>query len=166
MATSNRSSDPLDPTGRSILSQVAFKGAIDLAARGVIDRGDVITWAKAFTEEMVDFVQVQKDEFFEAKAARRAEHQANADAVSAAEEDFVYGNEDDDDSDSGIKVLGEQHGPLPQWFIKQAKAAGVTKVFDNRESAKGTNRPHFKTPKDADKYGEPADKPFWPPKNK
>lgn len=63
-----------------------------------------------------------------------------------------------------LKVAGTQHGPLPAWLIKEAAAAGVTKVWDNRIDREGndiTANPANKRPwfKDAD-----SDKAFWPPK--
>lgn len=65
----------------------------------------------------------------------------------------------------GVTVLNKEgaFGPFPDWAITQFKAAGVTKVFDNRATKTG-NQPWFKTPKDAEKYGEPSDKAFWPPR--
>jgi len=58
---------------------------------------------------------------------------------------------------------GGQFGPLPAWFVAEAAAKGVEKVFDNRGAIEaGTmskRAPWFKSPKDA------GDVPFWPPKN-
>jgi hypothetical protein len=53
--------------------------------------------------------------------------------------------------------------PFEPWALAQFKAAGITKVFDNRSTKTG-NQPWYKTPKDAEKYGEPSDKAFWPPR--
>lgn len=60
---------------------------------------------------------------------------------------------------TGVRVAGKQHGPLPDWLIKAAAAAGVDEVWDNRDQlASNPRRPHFKAVK-----GEEA---FWPPKGK
>jgi hypothetical protein len=59
----------------------------------------------------------------------------------------------------GVRVAGKQHGPLPDWLIKQASEAGVSEVWDNRDQlASNPKRPHFKAVQ-----GEKA---FWPPKGK
>jgi len=61
---------------------------------------------------------------------------------------------------SGLQVAGKQHGPLPEWLIEAAAAAGVTKVFDNRDGlAENAKRPWFK-----DANGGKDGKAFWPPK--
>lgn len=59
----------------------------------------------------------------------------------------------------GITIVGEQHGPLPSWLERNAAKAGVTKVYDNRNTAtKENKRPHFVSADD-------QRTPFWPPKN-
>jgi hypothetical protein len=59
----------------------------------------------------------------------------------------------------GVKVRGNQFGPLPDWLILDAFQAGVTEVYDNRDQVAGTKRPWFK----ATTGGKDA-KAFWPPK--
>jgi hypothetical protein len=56
----------------------------------------------------------------------------------------------------GVAIKGKQHGPLPEWFLQDAFAAGVAECWDNRDKVAGTKRPWFK-----DAHGEKA---FWPPK--
>ena len=58
-----------------------------------------------------------------------------------------------------VAVKGKQHGPLPDWFLQEAFAAGVKEVYDNRAEAAGTKRPWFK----ATTGGKDA-KAFWPPR--
>lgn len=63
-------------------------------------------------------------------------------------------------SANGVTVRGKQHGPLPDWLVLDAFQAGVTEVYDNRDSVSGgKNRPWFK----ATTGGKDA-KAFWPPK--
>jgi hypothetical protein len=46
---------------------------------------------------------------------------------------------------SGIQVKGTQHGPLPSWLVSACNNAGVTQVWDNRDTANAENRrPLFK----------------------
>lgn len=153
------SNNPLDPTGRSILTQVSLKAAIELASSGKIEVGEVVDYTKAFTEELVTFIGVQVAEY---QAALPAAPQGDSgfNGEQALRDEFGATPADS----GGVRILGQQHGPIPPWAIAQFAAAGVTKVFDNREGRKG-NQPWFKTPKDAEKYGEPNDKPFWPPRD-
>lgn len=65
---------------------------------------------------------------------------------------------------SGIRVVGTQHGPIPSWLSEQARRAGVTKVYDNRDTANAENRrPMFKAADGTmNAKGQPVA--FWPPK--
>lgn len=59
----------------------------------------------------------------------------------------------------GVRIKGKQHGPIPEWLINDAAAAGVREVWDNRDKlSENPKRPHFK-----DVNG---DKAFWPPKGR
>ena len=64
----------------------------------------------------------------------------------------------------GLKVVGTQHGPLPQWLIDECTKNGVTKVFDNRDTANAENRrPLFKAADGkTNAKGQPLA--FWAPK--
>lgn len=167
------SNNPLDPTGRSIITQVAFKGAIDLAVSGKIDVTDVLDFTKDFTKGLTGQVQVQKDEFF--------------DSLPPKQEAPATAPVDNYDAQAGLeaelgateapqpRILGKAYNGLgiPAWAVAQMNAAGVTKVFDNRDRvekaiAEGKQKlpPDFKTPNDADEYGEPADKGFWRPRKR
>ena len=60
-------------------------------------------------------------------------------------------------SSTVVRIAGKSHGPLPDWLIKDAAAAGVAEVWDNRDKlAENPKRPHFKAVN--------GDKAFWPPK--
>ena len=61
-----------------------------------------------------------------------------------------------------LRVIGKQHGDLPDWIFKDAADAGVTKIFDNRDGLEeNPKRPWFK---DAD--GGRNGTAFWPPKGR
>lgn len=166
----NKSSNPLDPTGVSILVQVAFKGAIEVSKNGG-DGLDVVAFAENFpmlTDALIDQVATsvaEKAVTVETAPAKKTATQRTARTAEDAIRDELGGTDESGDS---IRVLGDQHGDLPGWFLTAAKAKGVTKVFDNRARREetGKNLPWFVTPQDADEYGEPADCPFWPPKKK
>jgi hypothetical protein len=62
-----------------------------------------------------------------------------------------------------LQIAGKQHGPLPAWLATAAANAGVGKVWDNRDTAEGTKRPHFKQ---ADQANGAEPVAFWPPKGR
>jgi hypothetical protein len=67
-------------------------------------------------------------------------------------------------TNSGIVIKGTQHGPIPSWLVEQASKAGVTAVYDNRDTATAENRrPMFKAADGTtNAKGQPVA--FWPPK--
>ena len=67
-------------------------------------------------------------------------------------------------STGGLTIVGTQHGPLPSWLMAQASKAGVTKVYDNRDTATAENRrPMFKAADGTtNAKGQPVA--FWPPR--
>jgi len=162
-------SNPLDPTGRSIITQVALKEAAAGERAGIGDFGELF---RKYTDTLMFEVYNQKEAFFdEVAAAKAATPTAPAGGGTTTEAAIIASVSSestiasaDAASNGTIKVLGQQHGPLPEWFITAATHAGVTRVFDNRDRIAGTNKPHFVTPKDAEKNGEPNDKAFWPPR--
>lgn len=64
----------------------------------------------------------------------------------------------------GLTIVGAQHGPIPAWLTQQASKAGVTKVYDNRDTATAENRrPMFKAADGTtNAKGQPVA--FWPPR--
>lgn len=67
-------------------------------------------------------------------------------------------------NNTGIQIVGAQHGPIPSWLIDEARKAGVSRVFDNRDQATPENRrPFFKAADGiTNSKGQPVA--FWPPK--
>ena len=150
----NKSSNPLDATGKSILVQVAFKGAVEAAT--VEGRYDPIMFDDAFASMTAALI----GKVTEVAAVPAAATSAGEDALR----NELGATEAPQELSPGVRILGEQHGPLPAWFLTAAKAAGVTAVFDNRgRLGEKPKLPHFVTPKDA--TDQPADKPFWPPRD-
>jgi hypothetical protein len=61
-------------------------------------------------------------------------------------------------SEARVNIKGKTHGDIPDWLHKAAAKAGVTEVWDNRDSLKeNPKRPHFVST-DENKT------PFWAPK--
>lgn len=64
---------------------------------------------------------------------------------------------------SGLVVKGIQHGPLPAWLVDACAKAGVTSVYDNRDTATAENRrPLFKAA-DGKTNGKGQPMAFWAP---
>jgi hypothetical protein len=62
-------------------------------------------------------------------------------------------------SSGSLKIVGKQHGDIPDWLIKACKRDGVDKVYDNRDGLEANaKRPHFKAVE--------AEKAYWPPRAK
>lgn len=82
-----------------------------------------------------------------------------ANAIATLQQAFPSATEQ-----TGIVVKGTQHGPIPAWLTNACRKAGVTAVFDNRDTANAENRrPLFKAADGTtDKNGKPVA--FWAPK--
>lgn len=161
----------------SILTQVAFKGAVEFAQAN--PQGDVLgafeTYFSHLTESLFSAVKDQQLSALAAlpqrTSASRTAPRSNQDAVGDLKREFPGTTEE-----SNLRVVGEQDGPLPEWLVdpdgdpkNSAVAAGVSDVFDNRP-AEG-NRPWFKEAVDVrgmtdaqKKEARFGAKAFWPPK--
>jgi hypothetical protein len=159
-----------DPTGRSIITQVAFKGAVTAAtATGVYLESVFFEAFPVFKEMLMTEVIAQQEAYFaeaiEAKAARIADGTYQAAGAGTYDVDAAFANEfgATPASGGGVTVKGKQHGPLPEWLAPMAAAKGCTDVYDQRidtrdgSSVVGTKRPWFKSVSDKDMA-------FWPPR--
>lgn len=142
----------------SIVAQVAAKIAADLTPHNG-DIGERLSdWATAF-----HFV---KDELFGmhgfgtvAQPVAQPTTYTVDQAAAALEQQF--GAQPVAAPVGSVRVKGDQHGPLPEWLFVEASRAGISEVYDNRNSlAENPKRPWFRGTggKDA-----PA---FWPPKGR
>lgn len=166
------SQNPLDPTGRSICTQVAFKGAIEAASVGA--DFNLSTFEDVFpvlTAQLLAAVEAQTEEYFAIATAKKAERIADGTytgggtTVGVANTADVFAAEFGATPVGGVEVAGKQHGPLPAWLAPAAAAKGVVKVWDNRIAKDGSDitqkvgktPPWFKSTE--------GDIPFWPPRN-
>lgn len=61
----------------------------------------------------------------------------------------------------GVRIKGDQYGPIPEWLFTAAQEAGVTEVYDNRNQlAENGKRPWFRSTQ-----GGRDAAAFWPPKS-
>jgi len=66
-------------------------------------------------------------------------------------------------SNTGLVIKGAQHGPIPAWLTDACAKAGVTAVYDNRDTANAENRrPLFKAA-DGTTNGKGQPMAFWAP---
>ena len=126
----------------AIYTQVAFKAACDM--KPDLDTPEGKT---AFEEDVVYLAGLLID-LIEVNAAK---HASAAAAPSAPKPSGGTPA-----TTGGLRVKGEQHGPIPQWAIDKAAELGVTEVWDNRQ--KRLEKPQLPVFKAVDQ-----DIPFWDP---
>lgn len=155
----------MDNRDISILTQVAFKGAIEAAGSGVgSDQGNLafLETFQFLTDALLTEVKARANAT--PPAAKPAYPQTTqADPIGVAKDIFPGAHEAE--VAHNVEVIrtkdGGQHGPLPSWFIKAAAEKGITKVFDNRDRLSSNPKlPWFKSTKE---QGEVA---FWPPRER
>jgi len=151
----------MDKTSISILTQVAFKGAIEVCKGNIgNDAGNL-----AFIETLhflTDCLMAEVSERTGESATRPAPASSPAPQAQVAVQE-VFGQVEQ--VNTAVEIIptkdGAPFGDMPAWLISAAQAKGVTKVFDNRNRlAQSPKSPWFKAPAD---QGEHA---FWPPKGR
>lgn len=147
----------MDNRDISILTQVAFKGAIEVCRDNIgNDAGNL-----AFIETLTFLTDALMQEVGERTGSAMAKPApAPAPQAQAAVQE-VFGQVEQ--VNTNVEIIptkdGAPFGDMPAWLISAAQAKGVTKVFDNRNRLSTNPKlPWFKAPKD---QGEHA---FWPPK--
>ena len=161
-------SNAMDPTGRSIVTQCAFKGAVDAAtAGGSYDEGVFFAAFEVMQTVLMAKVLEESEAYFAEATARKAERIADGTYQSTPDNNVadVFADEFGATPVGGVEVAGKQNGPLPAWLAPAAAAKGVTKVWDNRIAKDGSDitqkvgktPPWFKS--------TVGDIPFWPPRS-
>lgn len=156
----------MDNKDRSIATQVAFKGAVDLAVAFDLDLAHPDGQAKfeeAFsylTESLAKAITSQQSP--EEQVAQVIQGQFPGSQVVSGPSTSQFSQPPHTQPappQFQLTVKGNQLGPLPDWLYEQAAAKGVTEVYDNRDRAQGTKRPWFRSTTGGD--DAPA---FWPPR--
>lgn len=151
----------------SIVTQVAAKIASDLTNTTQLEDRSIGSVQSAYLQHF-DFVMevmnnahgwTGSDATIVEGASFLSGTSTEANAVANIQQAFPTATQQ-----SGIVVKGTQHGPLPAWLSNACRKAGVTAVFDNRDTATAENRrPMFKAADGTtDKNGKPVA--FWAPK--
>jgi hypothetical protein len=154
----------MDFRDASIITQVGFKGAIDLCRDCDLTtqegQAEFVQVFSFVTDSLFEAVRTQTDPAEQAAEVIRGQFpgtqvvQQNPMANNQAPQ-YVQQPQ----QTYSLSVKGTQHGALPDWLFEQAAAKGVTEVYDNRDRAQGTKRPHFRSTTGGD--DAPA---FWPPR--
>lgn len=139
---------------QSIVTQVAAKIAAELIIKTEDTTKNISEWLQAFDAVNEALMKAHATEVIKGAFP-------NATEVTTARPTFTATTTTT--TSGGVMVAGTQHGDLPSWLLSACAKAGVTKVWDNRDTAVGTKRPWFKSADGtmSDK-GEPVA--FWPPK--
>lgn len=139
---------------QSIVTQVAAKIAAELIIKTEDTSKNISEWLQAFDAVNEALMKAHATEVIKGAFP-------SATDVTTARPTFTATTTTN--SNGGVAVAGTQHGDLPSWLLSACAKAGVTKVWDNRDTAVGTKRPWFKSADGtmSDK-GEPVA--FWPPK--
>lgn len=131
----------------AIYTQVAFKLAFDSALKNGMD--DFVDQSNKDSFEsdvmylsglLIDVIEVNAKNHASAAAAPSAPKPSGGTPAATG----------------GLRVKGDQHGPIPQWAIDKAAELGVTEVWDNRQ--KRLENPKLPVFKAVDQ-----DIPFWDP---
>lgn len=139
----------------SIVTQVAAKIASELTANTQTDGSEAVIQSTYLSH--FDFVRELLVGTHGFSGGGSAPAQQNIDnAVQTFNASY-------ESAGNGLVVKGVQHGPLPAWLVDACSKAGVTAVFDNRDTATPENRrPLFKAA-DGKTNGKGQPMAFWAP---
>ena len=157
----------MDARDRSIGSQVAFKGAIDLAVSYDLDLTDPEGQQKFelmfnhLADSLLTTMEVRTESGQVAQVIQGAFPGSTVVANGSPPPPEAYQPEytQPGPPQFQLSIKGNQFGPIPAWLYEQAASKGVTEVYDNRDRASGTKRPWFRSTTGGE--NAPA---FWPPR--
>jgi len=142
---------------RAIITQVCAKIASDMTDK----TKDVDTRISEFAVLFSTVTDILIESIYGESTQATATAQNN-NVVQMIKESFSGSTEvssEQSKSSGSLKIVGKQHGDIPDWLIKACKRDGVDKVYDNRDGLEANaKRPHFKAVE--------AEKAYWPPRAK
>ena len=144
---------------RAIITQVCAKIASDLTDKTRDVDARISEFAVLFSTVTDILIESIYGESTQATATAQ-----NNNVVQMIKESFsgsteVATSSEQSKSSGSLKIVGKQHGDIPDWLIKACKRDGVDKVYDNRDGLEANaKRPHFKAVE--------AEKAYWPPRAK
>ncbi len=144
---------------RAIITQVCAKIASDMTDKTKDVDTRISEFAVLFSTVTDILIESIYGESTQAMATAVAQ---NNNVVQMIKESFSGSTEvssEQSKSSGSLKIVGKQHGDIPDWLIKACKRDGVDKVYDNRDGLEANaKRPHFKAVE--------AEKAYWPPRAK
>ncbi len=142
---------------RAIITQVCAKIASDMTDKTKDVDSRLGEFAVLFSTVNDILIEAIYGENKQATATATAVAQNN-NVVQMIKESFSGSTEvssEQSKSSGSLKIVGKQHGDIPDWLIKACKRDGVDKVYDNRDGLEANaKRPHFKAVE--------AEKAYWP----
>jgi len=141
---------------RAIITQVSAKIAADLCDKSLNVDGRIGEFATLFSS----INDIMMDTIYGGNMTA-AESATQTNNVVAMVKDAFNGTDASDVPApfTGVSIVGQQHGPIPEWLIKACKRDGISRVYDNRDGlTQNPKRPHFKA--------VDAEKAYWPPRGK
>lgn len=151
----------------SIVTQVAAKIASELVNTTHLENRDVATIQSTYLQHYDFVVEVLRDTHG-FNSGNAVATQTPAPTINVSPETIAIQNITEAFpsayESSGLTVKGAQHGPIPAWLTDACRKAGVTAVYDNRDTATAENRrPLFKAADGkTNSKGQPLA--FWAPK--
>lgn len=164
----------MDFRDTSIMTQVAFKGAIDLCR-------DIDVTTQEGQAEFVQAFSFLTDCLVEGVRGQAAPEQQAAEVIRGNFPGTTTVQQNTSGNTSGTYsqpqpatqpqpqqpqpglTVRKQTAAVPDWLYEQATAAHETEVWDNRaDIPPGSNRPWFRAVNVMDKTGKPLG--FWPPR--
>jgi hypothetical protein len=149
----------MDFRDRSIITQVAFKGAIELGHELDLTDPEGQAQFETIFAYLTNSLMLSVGE-----PEERAAQVIQANFPGAVQVPNVQPNvppppQNPQYQVAPVSVKGNQFGPLPEWLYEQAANAGITEVYDNRDRIAGTRRPWFRATTGGDRAVG-----FWPPR--
>lgn len=139
---------------RAIITQVSAKIAADLTNRENTVDGIISEFAVLFSS----INEIMMDTIY-GGTLTSAESAAQTNNVVAMVTEAFNATDVSATPFTGVTIVGQQHGPIPEWLIKACKRDGISRVYDNRDGlTQNPKRPHFKA--------VDAEKAYWPPRSK
>jgi hypothetical protein len=137
-----------------IVTQVAFKEAAAKTSLEDLETTTFLDRLSFLTDALLAEVTSQL-----AKVEAPVAAPVAAPAMAAAAVGAAFPGATEVGGDFQVSVKGQQHGPIPAWLHEEARAAGISEVWDNRDRLQENNkRPWFRATS--------GDKAFWPPRNR
>lgn len=153
----------MDFRDTSIATQVTFKGAIDLCRDLDLTtqegQAEFVTVFSFLTDALFEAIQAQLDPAQQAADVIKGNFPGTQVVQSNDPTQYAPPPQYPPNPQYQLTIKGTPHGPIPDWLYEQAAAKGVTEVWDNRDRAQGTRKPHFRSTSG----GEDAPA-FWPPR--